>query len=157
MQQIQEKQQSEVRYPPDATRNALKRLATHGGGRISFNMQYSGKPFLQDLLKGFEEYAKIHGYRFGFLIDSSRPDGVTFKFTLDPSGQNDRTSHFRQDFVDYLNMVEKRDSFDHLPVIPWDPAGLLAGISIKNGPLYTTISRCRLLSVRPKTTSHSAG
>jgi hypothetical protein len=155
MEKIMESQRNAARRTASETRKLLKECQTSlrrymsgfTGGYISFIMLDSGKPFLEDLLKGFGEYAKLRGYEFTFLID--RPfltDEVTFKFILDPIDREDRPPQMHQDLQDYLNIVEKRGSLDDLPVVPLAGVRLRSAIYMKNGQLYTNISRCTLLN-----------
>ncbi|HEY3760678.1 MAG TPA: hypothetical protein VGN23_02925 [Verrucomicrobiae bacterium] len=87
------------------------------GGYIVFDMPDSQKPLFHDLLKGFEEYAKLRGYQINFSIDNSFADKVAFKFTLGNVGIDVSTKQVKQDLQDFINSVQKGDSLDNLPVV----------------------------------------
>ena len=44
------------------------------------------RPLFHDLLKGFEDYAKLKGYDLTFSIDSSFDGRIAFKFTVKNDG-----------------------------------------------------------------------
>jgi hypothetical protein len=92
-------------------------VGLNSGGYIIFNMPDSKKPLFHDLLKGFEDYAKLRGYEISFSIDNSFADKVAFKFTLDSVGINVSTKQVKQDLQDFINKVQKGDSLDDLPVV----------------------------------------
>jgi hypothetical protein len=87
------------------------------GGYIIFNMPDSKKGLFHDLLKGFEDYAKLRGYIISFSIDNSFPNKVAFKFTLDSAGINVSTNQVRRDLQEYIKKVQTGDSLDDLPVV----------------------------------------
>ena len=67
------------------------------GGYIIFDMPDAKKGIFHDLLKGFEDYAKLRGYEIMFSIDNSFANKIAFKFTLDSSGIVVSTKQVRQD------------------------------------------------------------
>jgi hypothetical protein len=56
------------------------------GGYIVVDMPEKDRPFFHDLLKGFEDYAKLKGYDLSFSIDSSFEGRIAFKFTVKNDG-----------------------------------------------------------------------
>ena len=92
-------------------------IGLNAGGYIIFEMPETKKSMFHDLLKGFEDYAKIRGYLISFSIDNSFTNKVAFKFTLDSSGIVVSTKQVRQDFKDYVEKVQRGDSLDDLPVV----------------------------------------
>ncbi len=97
--------------------NEANEAGPNAGGYIIFDMPEAKKGVFHDLLKGFEDYAKLRGYSITFSIDNSFPNKTAFKFTFDNRGINVSSAQVRQDLKDYLNKVEKGESIDDLPVI----------------------------------------
>jgi hypothetical protein len=52
------------------------------GGYIIVDLPDDQRPFFHDLLKGFEDYARLRGYTISFSIDASFSARIAFKFTL---------------------------------------------------------------------------
>jgi hypothetical protein len=89
----------------------------NSGGYIVFDMPDAKKSMFHDLLKGFEDYAKLRGYVITFSIDNSFPNKTAFKFTLDGSGINVSSAQVRRDLKEYIEHVKNGDSLDDLPVL----------------------------------------
>ncbi len=87
------------------------------GGYIILDMPDDKRPLFHDLLKGFEDYAKIKGYSVIFSIDSSQIDKISFKFTIRDSGISVGTDRVRKDFSEYLENIKTGSDFDKLPVV----------------------------------------
>ncbi|MCX5895880.1 MAG: hypothetical protein NTZ51_08640 [Proteobacteria bacterium] len=75
------------------------------------------RPLFHDLLKGFEEYARLKGYGVSFSIDATFKNRIAFKFTLTDPGVVVGTERVRQDLKEYLDRVKRGDNLDDLPVI----------------------------------------
>jgi hypothetical protein len=105
---------SQRRNPDD---QPAEEVGLASGGYIIFDVPDSRKGMFHDLLKGFEDYAKLRGYVINFSIDNSFPNKVAFKFTLDTSGINVSTGQVRQDLKEYIQKVQRGDSLDDLPVV----------------------------------------
>ncbi|MGH2510384.1 MAG: hypothetical protein ACRDHZ_23660 [Ktedonobacteraceae bacterium] len=86
-------------------------------GYILLNMPNSQKPLFLDLLRGFEEFAKLKGYNISFSYDSSLTDKVAFRFTILEGGVSVSTDRVKSDLQDYVNRVQTGASFDDLPII----------------------------------------
>jgi cbb3-type cytochrome oxidase subunit 3 len=86
-------------------------------GYIVFDLPDNHRNFFHDLLKGFEEYAKLKGYNIAFSIDSSVANKVGFKFTIEENSFNIDNQTIREDINEYINKVRKGESLDDLPVI----------------------------------------
>lgn len=87
------------------------------GGYIVVDLPDSQRGLFHDLLKGFEEYAKLKGYGVSFSVDNTFHDRIAFKFTLtDPDVVvgNDRV---RKDLREYIERVSRGDSLDDLPQV----------------------------------------
>lgn len=89
----------------------------NSGGYIFFEMPDAKKGIFQDLLRGFEDYAKLRGYIIHFSLDNSFANKVAFKFTLDSTGVNVSTGQVRRDLREYIEKVQRGDSLDDLPVV----------------------------------------
>ena len=96
----------------------IRALAGGGsGGYIILDLPDAQRGLFHDLLKGFEEYARLKGYGVSFSVDSTFHDRIAFKFTLtDPDVVigNDRV---RKDLKEYLEKVSRGDSLDDLPQV----------------------------------------
>lgn len=96
----------------------LGKIAGAGtGGYIIFDLPDDKRPLFHDLLKGFEDYAKLKGYTISFSVDASFNNRIAFKFTLKDIAVNIGTERVRQDFKEYVNKVRSGESLDSLPVI----------------------------------------
>ncbi len=89
------------------------------GGYIVVEMAEKERPLFHDLLKGFEDYAKLKGYDIAFSIDSSFDGRIAFKFTIKNNGLVVGSERVRRDFKDYVEQVRSKDIefLDHMPVI----------------------------------------
>lgn len=104
------------------------------GGYIVLDLPDAQRGLFQDLLKGFEEYARLKGYSVSFSVDTTFHDRIAFKFTLtDPDVVvgNDR---IRKDLKEYLERVSQGDSLDDLPQV----------ISIEEHEILVTTLRNRI-------------
>lgn len=101
-----------------AEEDAVRTAAGPGtGGYIIVDLPDDRRPLFHDLLKGFEDYARLKGYRVSFSVDATFKDRIAFKFTLSDSGLVVGTERVRQDLKEYLERVKRGDSLDDLPVI----------------------------------------
>lgn len=89
------------------------------GGYIVVDMSEKERPLFHDLLKGFEDYAKLNGYHINFSIDSTFEGKIAFKFTLPNDGFVVGPERVRQDFKEYVDQVRNKgiEDLDNLPVI----------------------------------------
>jgi hypothetical protein len=99
--------------------NMAQNSGAGSGGYIIVEMPEKERPLFHDLLKGFEDYAKLKGYHIAFSIDSSHDGRIAFKFTVKNDGFVVGPERVRQDFADYVNQVRKGavEDLDNLPVI----------------------------------------
>jgi len=116
-----EKEREEARYEKYSQERkeeeaSIRAQAGAGsGGYIVLDLPDAQRGLFQDLLKGFEEYARLKGYRVSFSVDTTFRDRIAFKFTLtDPDVVvgNDRV---RKDLKEYLEKVSRGDPLDDLP------------------------------------------
>jgi hypothetical protein len=110
------------------------------GGYIVVDMPEQHRPLFHDLLKGFEDYAKLKGYAVAFSIDSSFEDRIGFKFTMKNDGFAVGAERVRRDFKEYMEQVHRGDveGLDDLPVIT----------SIKEHQLVVTMLKNRLMFIQ---------
>lgn len=87
------------------------------GGFIFIEMGEKEKQMFHDLLKGFEDYAKLKGYSISFSIDNSLPNKVGFKFTILDTGITVSPNTVRSDIQEYINNVKNDEPLDNLPVV----------------------------------------
>lgn len=92
------------------------------GGYIVLNIPEKEKSYFHDLLKGFEEYAGIKGYKIKFSIDNSINDKIGFKFTVGDAGLDVSEEKVKDDLREFINKVEKGDDLDDLPVDHFSPS-----------------------------------
>lgn len=102
------------------------------GGYIILDMSAEQRPLFHDLLRGFEEYAKIRGYSVNFSIDSSQYNKISFRFTLNESGISVSTERVRKDFVEYLDKIKTGSDFEDLPVVISEEEHNLLLTTLKN-------------------------
>ncbi|WDE06671.1 hypothetical protein SG34_007130 [Thalassomonas viridans] len=75
------------------------------------------KSLFSEMLKGFEDYAKLKGYQVSLSIDTSIKGKVGFKFTLHEDGVSVSTQKVKNDINDYINSVMSGGDFDNVPVL----------------------------------------
>ncbi len=112
-----EREKLEIEKERKSITEDLTYQSNGNGGYIIFDLKDKSKAMFHDLLSGFEEYAKLRGYKISFSIDTSIVDKVAFKFTLQDSGVNVSTQTVRKDIQDYIAKVSKGENFDDLPVV----------------------------------------
>lgn len=87
------------------------------GGYIILDLPQDHIPVFNDLLKGFEEYAKLKGYEIRFSSDTTFPNQIAFKFTLGDEGINVSTQKVKKDLQEYIRKVQIGEPLDDLPVV----------------------------------------
>jgi DNA-binding LacI/PurR family transcriptional regulator len=70
----------------ERARREVEEARVGSGGYIVVEMPEEDRPLFHDLLKGFEDYAKLKGYQISFSIDSSSIGRIAFKFTVKNDG-----------------------------------------------------------------------
>jgi hypothetical protein len=106
-----------VEKEPELNQSVNIETGMGSGGYIIFDMPDAKKSMFHDLLKGFEDYAKLRGYAITFSIDNSSPNKTAFKFTLDNQGINISSGQVREDLKNYINKVQKGESIDNMPMV----------------------------------------
>lgn len=87
------------------------------GGYIVLDLPDDQRRFFHDLLKGFEDYAKLKGYSVSFSIDATFDKRIAFKFTVQEGTLNIGQERVRSDFKEYLDKIKSAESIDDLPVV----------------------------------------
>jgi hypothetical protein len=83
--------------------NAEKQVKTErvqqdiGGGYIVLEMSEDKKALFHDVLKGFEDYAKLKGYEIRFSVDTGQPEKIAFNFTIMSCGITVSTQQVSRD------------------------------------------------------------
>jgi hypothetical protein len=99
-------------------RAAANNSGAGSGGYHLVTIDEPDRSLFHDLLKGFEDYAKLKGYRVSFSIDNSWDGRTAYKFTVLGKGVVIGSEQVRDDFREYVNRVRKDDDeFDDIPVV----------------------------------------
>jgi hypothetical protein len=108
----------EMKKPSDSSQSPEKDTpVVDPSGYILINLPDSQKTTFMDLLKGFEEYALLKGYRISFSYDGSLPNKVAFRFTILQGGITVSSDKVREDMQEYIRKVQNGDTFDDLEII----------------------------------------
>ena len=101
------------------------------GGFIIIDMPEKDRSLFHDLLKGFEDYAKLKGYSIAFSIDATYVDRIAFKFTVKDEGFAVGPDQVRRDLKEYMQHFRDGD-FEDLEdlsgVFPTPESTLLLGM-----------------------------
>ena len=87
------------------------------GGFIVLDLPENQRGLFHDLLKGFEDFAKLKGYSISFSVDNSISHKIGFKFTINDSGISVSTQKVRNDIKEYMDRIQKGEPLDTLPVL----------------------------------------
>jgi hypothetical protein len=109
-----------------------ERTERSSGGYIILDLPDNMRSLFSDLLKGFEDYAKLKGYHIIFSVDNSIPHKIAFKFTIQDDGVNVSTTTVRKDIREYIEKVKSGESFDNLPVVISPEEHSLVSTTLKN-------------------------
>ena len=110
--------------------------AANSGGYIVIDMPDNQKSMFFDVLKGFEEFAKLKGYSISFSLDGSVSNKVAFKFTILDQGVTVSTKKVQADLKEYIHRVQEGDDLDDLPVIIPDAEHAALVLAMKNRISY---------------------
>lgn len=106
------------------------------GGYIVIDLPDDQKAMFQDVLKGFEEFAKIKGYSVSFSVDGSVPDKIAFKFTILDTGVTVSTARVKEDLKDYVRRVQSGDDLSDLEFVVPDPEHAALLLALRNRISY---------------------
>ncbi|EHD0131858.1 MULTISPECIES: hypothetical protein [Vibrio] len=91
------------------------------GGYISIPIPEDRKSMFHDLLKGFEDYASLKGYKVNVSVDSSDIDIIRFKLVVNEFGVTASRESIKNDLQEYIERINSGSEIDDLPEI-LDPA-----------------------------------
>lgn len=103
-----------------------------GKGFILLEMDEDKKTLFHDVLKGFEDYAKLKGYDIRFSVDGSEPNRIAFKFTILNTGFTVSPQQVKRDLQEYIEKVERGDQLDDLPVMLSEPEHQFVLLRMRN-------------------------
>jgi len=84
-------------------------------GFIFIPLDDSAKGDFHDLLKGFEDYAKLKGYDVSVSVDVSRPNQLGFKFTFGGSVRTVTKQDVQRDLHDYIAKIQSGEDLKDFP------------------------------------------
>jgi hypothetical protein len=117
----------------------VRRAAGAGtGGFIVLDLPDNQRPLFHDLLKGFEDYARLKGYSVSFSVDATFQNRIAFKFTIDDGVFGVGQERVRRDFAEYLEKLRDADSLEELPVV----------VSLEEHELLVTLLKNRINFLR---------
>lgn len=87
------------------------------GGYVFVDVPDDYKALFHDTIKGFEEYARLKGYRVSIAIDTTPPGKVGFKFTILDRGVTVSTSTVKSHVDEYIAQLTESETFDGLPIV----------------------------------------
>ena len=96
---------------------AQQNVGVNSGGYIILDLPENQQGLFHDLLKGFEDYAKLKGYSISFSIDNSVVNRIAFKFTINEGGISVGTATVRQDIREYIDKIKNDDDLSDMPKI----------------------------------------
>jgi hypothetical protein len=82
------------------------------GGFIIIDMPEKDRSLFHDLLKAFEDYARLKGYSIAFSIDATFVDRIAFKFTVKDEGFAVGPDMVRRDLKEFLQHFRDGDFED---------------------------------------------
>ncbi|ATC97206.1 hypothetical protein [Pseudoalteromonas tunicata] len=102
------------------------------GGYITVDMPEERKSLFHDLLKGFEDYAALKGYKVNVSIDSSLNGKISFKIVVNDFGIVGNRDSVKKDLNEFITKIQKGEPLDDLESVSGDlvHSGLL--MALKN-------------------------
>lgn len=85
------------------------------GGYVTIDIPEERKSIFHDLLKGFEEYASLKGYKVSVSIDSSIENKISFKIVINDFGITGTRSSVKHDLDEYIEKIKSGESIDNMP------------------------------------------
>ena len=86
-------------------------------GYVFMSIDEDKKSMFSEMLKGFEEYAKLKGYQVSLSVDTSAKGKIGFKFTLHEDGVSVSTQKVKTDINEYIHLVMSGGNFDDIPIL----------------------------------------
>lgn len=87
------------------------------GGYITINIPEDKKSGFQDILKGFEEYTSLKGYKVSISSDLSIQDKISIKITIDEFGVTTNINNVKRDLNEFMEKIYNGDSLEDLPQV----------------------------------------
>jgi hypothetical protein len=141
--ELEEKMKRLAYYESQNKLNIKEKSATkqnhnnvNSGGYIVWNLPEKNKSMVNDLLKGFEEFAKLKGYSIVFSFNNSMLNKIAFKFTLRDSGKKVNEKEIRRDIQEYMDNLENGDYVDDLPEIISPIEHKMVSTALKNRLMF---------------------
>lgn len=89
---------------------------TRNGGYINFSLPSDFQCTFSEIIKDFEDYAKLKGYDILVNVEIDQPDYVSIKFTLVNTGVCIGVLSVKRDILEYIKKVSVGEPFDDMPV-----------------------------------------
>ena len=87
------------------------------GGYVTIEIPEERKSIFQDILKGFEEYSQLKGYRVSISTDASEPNKISLKITILDFGVTANRTSVKQDLGEYIRKIQEGNIQDDMPEI----------------------------------------
>ncbi len=84
------------------------------GGYVTIDMPEDRKSLFHDLLKGFEDYASIKGYKVNISIDSSQEGKLSFKIVVNDFGVVGTRESVKKDLNEFIDKIKNGEPLDDL-------------------------------------------
>jgi hypothetical protein len=100
------------------------------GGYVTIPMLEDKKSLFHDLLKGFEYYASLKGYKVSISIDTSISDSISFKIVVNDFGVTANRQSIKEDLNEYIESIQNGSPLENLPEVldPISHAKILAAL-----------------------------
>lgn len=112
--------------------NSNDHISRDPGGYITLKMPEDKKSIFHDLLKGFEEYAMLKGYKVSVSVDTSSYGEISFKITIDEAGVAPSNSVVKKDLDEYIQNIQDGNLTDELPKVLNDLEHAKLSMALKN-------------------------
>ncbi|MEN6565306.1 MAG: hypothetical protein ABFC57_03295 [Veillonellales bacterium] len=106
-----------TRKPSHDNQQILHPSILESGGYIVIEMDDQKRQIFQDVLKGFEDYAKLKGYKIAFSSDTSHTNMFAFKFTILEEGVTVSIEKVKNDIKEYLQKIESDEPLEQMPIV----------------------------------------
>jgi hypothetical protein len=106
-----------ARFGARNNNSAPEESKTDLNGYVFMSVDEGKKSTFSEMLKGFEEYAKLKGYQASLSVETSVKDKIGFKFTLHEEGVSVSAHKVKSDINEYINIVMSGGNFDDMPVL----------------------------------------
>jgi len=87
------------------------------GGYVTIDIPDDRKSIFHDLLKGFEEYAALKGYKVSISIDSSIDGKISFKIIIKDFGITGTRNSVKNDLDEYIEKIKSGSPIEEMPEV----------------------------------------